>query len=62
MAGRFEIYEYADGVFGFRLRARNGDIVAVGGTYFTVAAAKNGIAAVLKAAAGARIVDQTGKD
>jgi uncharacterized protein YegP (UPF0339 family) len=62
MAGKFEIYEDDDGGFRFRLRARNDEVVAVGGTYLTVTAAKNGIAALLKAAAGAQIVNQTHHD
>lgn len=58
MAGKFEIYQ--DGKeFRFRLLARSGEVVAVGGSYPSTMAAKRGIAAVLRAAAGAKIVVQT---
>lgn len=59
MAGRFEIYEGDEGDFRFRLKARSGEVVAVGKSYPTREDAKRGIAALLKAAAGARIEDQT---
>ena len=59
MAGTFEIYKNRKGEFRFRLKSRNGEIVASGESYPTKAAAKNGVAAVLRAAAGARIKDLT---
>lgn len=47
MAGKFEVYEDKAGKFRFRLKAGNGEIVAVGEAYET------------KAAAGAAVVDLT---
>ena len=62
MAGTFEIYRDRHGDYGFRLRSRRGDIVATGQSFPTRDAAKRGIAAVLRAAAGARIVAETGTE
>ena len=45
------------GKFRFRLKARNGEIVAVGEAYDTQAAAKEGCAAVQRAADGATVVE-----
>ena len=47
MAGKFEVYEDKAGKFRFRLKAGNGEIVAVGEAYDTMAAAQEGCAAVL---------------
>ena len=57
MAGKFEVYEDKAGKFRFRLKAGNGEIVAVGEAYETLAAAKEGCAAVQRAADGASVVD-----
>ena len=43
MAGKFEVYEDKAGKFRFRLKAGNGEIVAVGEAYGTLAAAKEGL-------------------
>ena len=60
MAGTFEIYhDHRDG-YGFRLKSRRGDVVAMGPSFPTRDAAKLGIAALLRAAAGAVIAPQTG--
>jgi uncharacterized protein len=59
MAGTFEIYHDRQGDYRFRLKSRKGDIVATGQSFPTRDAAKRGIAAVLRAAAGARIVTET---
>jgi uncharacterized protein YegP (UPF0339 family) len=59
MAGKFEIYKDQKGSFRFRLKARNGEIVAQGEDYPTKAHAKRGIAAVQRAAAGAEVEDLT---
>jgi uncharacterized protein YegP (UPF0339 family) len=59
MAGTFEIYKHQRGVYRFRLKARNGEIVASGESYPTKAAAKKGIKAVQTAAANAKIDDLT---
>ena len=57
MAGKFEVYEDKAGKFRFRLKAGNGEIVAVGEAYDTMAAAKEGCAAVQRAADGANVVE-----
>ena len=59
MAGKFELYEDKAGKFRFRLKARNGEIIAVGEAYESKAAAKKGIASVVRNAADAEVVDQT---
>ena len=59
MAGKFEIYKDKGGKFRFRLKASNGEIIAVGEAYESKASAKNGIASVQKNAAGATVVDLT---
>ena len=59
MAGKFELYKDAKGKFRFRLKAANGEIIAVGEAYETKAAAKNGIASVQKIAPDASVVDLT---
>ena len=56
-AGKFEVFEDKAGKFRFRLKAGNGEIVAVGEAYETLAAAKEGCAAVQRAADGASVVD-----
>lgn len=61
MAGKFELYKDQAGHFRFRLRSRNGDIVASCESYQTKADAEKGIAAVQRAAADASIDDQTDK-
>ena len=45
------------GNFRFRLKAGNGEIVAVGEAYDTLASAKEGCAAVQRAADGAEVVE-----
>ena len=57
MAGTFEVYEDKAGKFRFRLKAGNGEIVAVGEAYDTLASAKVGCAAVQRAADGASVVE-----
>lgn len=59
MAGKFELYKDKAGKFRFRLKAANGQIIAVGEDYESKAAAKNGIESVKKNAAAAEIVDLT---
>ena len=59
MAGTFEIYQDKKGEFRFRLKSRNGEIVATGESYPSKAIAKKGIAAVQRAAADAKVVDTT---
>lgn len=57
MSGKFEVYEDRSGKFRFRLKASNGQIVAVGEGYETKAAAKKGCESVQKAADGASVVE-----
>ena len=57
MAGKFEIYKDHKGEFRFRLKSRNGEIVAQGESYPTKAHAKRGVEAVQRAAAGAKVED-----
>jgi uncharacterized protein YegP (UPF0339 family) len=59
MAGKFELYKDKSDKFRFRLKAGNGEIIAVGEAYETKASAKNGIESVKKNAADATVVDLT---
>jgi uncharacterized protein YegP (UPF0339 family) len=59
MAAKFEIYKDAKGEFRFRLKAGNGEIVAVGEGYTTKAGVINGVDAVKRAAAEGEIDDKT---
>ncbi|MGB3676104.1 MAG: YegP family protein [Candidatus Nanopelagicales bacterium] len=59
MAGKFELYKDKAGKIRFRLKASNGQIIAVGEAYESKAAAKNGIESVRKNAADAKFVDLT---
>ncbi len=59
MAGKFELYEDKAGKYRFRLKAGNGEIIAVGEAYETKAAAKKGIDSVIRNAADAKVDDQT---
>jgi uncharacterized protein YegP (UPF0339 family) len=59
MAGKFEVYKDASGKFRFRLKAGNGEIIAVGEAYESKTGALNGIESIKKNAAEAEIVDQT---
>jgi uncharacterized protein len=60
MAGTFELYKDAAGKYRFRLKAGNGEIIAVGEAYESKAGAMNGIDSVKRNAADAPINDQTG--
>jgi uncharacterized protein YegP (UPF0339 family) len=57
MAGKFEITKDKAGKFRFRLKAGNGEIIAVSEAYETMASAKNGIESVKKNAPEAKIED-----
>ena len=59
MAGRFELYTDRGGKYRFRLKASNGQVIAVGEAYETKRSALNGIASVQRNAPGATIVDET---
>ncbi|GAB3134516.1 YegP family protein [Tsukamurella serpentis] len=57
MAGKFEVYEDNAGKFRFRLKAGNGEVVATGQGYTSRKGAHDGVAAVQRAAEGAKVVD-----
>jgi uncharacterized protein YegP (UPF0339 family) len=59
MAGKFELYKDGAGKFRFRLKATNGQIIAVGEAYESKAAALKGIDSVRRNAADAKLDDQT---
>ncbi|MDF3821558.1 YegP family protein [Leptospira sp. 96542] len=59
MAGKFEIYKDKAGEFRFRLKAGNGEIIAVSEGYTSKKSCENGIESVKKNAADAAIDDQT---
>ena len=48
MAGKFELYTDAGGKWRFRLKAGNGQVIAVGEAYESKAAAQNGIESIKK--------------
>ncbi len=55
---KFEIYKDKKGEFRFRLKAGNGQIIAVGQGYADLAACKKGLTSIKKNAAGAAIVEE----
>ena len=55
---RFELYEDKGGGYRFRLKARNGGIIAVSEAYTTKAACVNGIGSVRKNAPEAPVVEE----
>ncbi|MGL5819888.1 MAG: YegP family protein [Phycicoccus sp.] len=57
--GRFEVYQDEAGKFGFRLKAGDGAIIATGEAYGSKAAARRGIESLLRATAGATVVELT---
>ena len=59
MAGKFEVYKDAANKFRFRLKAGNGEIIAVGEAYESKAGVLGGIESIKKNAAEAEVVDQT---
>jgi uncharacterized protein len=53
---KFEIYKRKDGEYSWRMRSGNGQIIATAGEGFdTKAGAQNGVAAVQRDAAGAKV-------
>lgn len=58
---KFEVYKDGSGEFRFRLKANNGQVIAVGEGYKTRAGVMNGIASIKKNAAGASVDDTTVK-
>jgi uncharacterized protein YegP (UPF0339 family) len=59
MAAKFELYKDGQSKYRFRLKAGNGEIIAVGEAYESKAGALNGIESVKRNAADATIDDQT---
>jgi uncharacterized protein YegP (UPF0339 family) len=60
MAGRFELYQNKAGGYRFRLKAGNGEIIAVSESYISSkAGARNGIESVKTNAPTATVDDQT---
>jgi uncharacterized protein YegP (UPF0339 family) len=59
MAGKFEVYKDAKGEFRFRLKAGNGEVIAVGEGYTSKAGCLNGIESIRKNAPEAKMVDLT---
>ena len=57
MAAKFEVYKDAKKQFRFRLKAANGEIIAVGEGYTTKKSCLNGIESVKKNAPIAEIVE-----
>ena len=57
MAAKFEVYKDKIGEFRFRLKAVNGEIIAVGEGYSSKAACLNGIESIKKNAPDAEIVE-----
>jgi uncharacterized protein YegP (UPF0339 family) len=55
---KFEMYEDKAGEFRFRLKARNGEIIATSEGYKTKASCENGIESVKKNAPEAEIVEE----
>ena len=59
MPGKFEIYKDKAGKFRFRLKAGNGEIIAVGEAYESKASALHGIESIRSNAEAASLVDLT---
>ena len=59
MAGKFELYTDSAGKYRFRLKAGNGEIIAVGEAYGSKAAAMSGIDSVKHQAPEASVQDLT---
>ena len=55
---KFEIYKDKAGEFRFRLKASNGQVIAVSEGYTSMASCENGIESVRKNAADAEIVEE----
>lgn len=57
MAGKFEIYRDAKGDYRFRLKARNGQVIAIGQGYKSKVACLKGVESIRKNAPEAKIVE-----
>ncbi|MBE7412896.1 MAG: YegP family protein [Leptospiraceae bacterium] len=58
MSAKFEVYKDKAGEYRFRLKAGNGEVIAVGEGYSSKKACLNGIESVKKNAPVAEIVEQ----
>ena len=59
MAGKIEILKDQQGDYQFQVRAKNGEIVAIGQSYPTKARAQQGVIDTLKAVSKAKVYDLT---
>jgi uncharacterized protein len=59
MAGKFELYKDQGDKYRWRLKAGNGEVIAVGEAYESKAGAESGIESVRRNAAEASVDDQT---
>ena len=59
---KFEIYQDKAGEYRFRLKARNGEIIAVSEGYKAMTSCQNGIESVRKNAADSEIVEEETQD
>lgn len=57
MAGKFELYPDKSGQYRFRLKAGNGEVIAVSEAYTTKSSAEKGIQSVKNNAVDATIVE-----
>ena len=60
MAGKFEVYQDKAEKFRFRLKAGNGEVIAVGEAYESKASCLNGIESIKKNAPDAEVVEVDG--
>ena len=60
MAGKFEYYKDKAGKYRFRLKAGNGEIIAISEAYESKASCLNGIESVRKNAKDAELVEADG--
>ncbi|MGS0561386.1 YegP family protein [Microbacterium aurugineum] len=57
MAGKFELYTDKSGEYRFRLKAGNGEVIAISEGYSSKSAALNGIESVRRNAPDAEVVE-----
>ncbi len=60
MPGKFEVYQDRAGKFRFRLKASNGQVMAVGDAYESKVFARKACESVQRACAGATVVEVDG--
>ena len=60
MAAKFEVFQDADGLYCFQLKAANGEVLAESQTYHSVSDVRAGMAAVRTAAAEASVPEHDG--